>query len=89
MTHKEIIRKVANDLNLDASVVDKVYNSYWKYIRTTIENMNLKDINQEDFNKIRTNFNVPSLGKFSCTYKRLLGLNKRLKILNKNNYVET
>ena len=40
-----------------------------------------EDIDEEDFAKLKTNFNIPSLGKLTCTYDRMLGVKKRFKII--------
>ena len=42
-----------------------------------------EDINEEEFSKLRTNFNVPSLGKMVCTYDRMMGVKKRYNYIKK------
>ena len=82
MSYSEIIGKVAEELNLPIEVVDKTYKAYWLFIKQSIESLPLKeDINEEDFAKLRTNFNIPSLGKLTCTYDRMLGVKKRFKYI--------
>lgn len=82
MTYKSIIKKVSEELNLPLEVVDKTYKAYWVFIKDTINSLPLKEnINEEEFTKLRTNFNIPSLGKLSCTYDRMLKVKKRFEIL--------
>lgn len=77
MSYKEILEKVAIELNLPVKVVKLAYESHWDFVRKTIVSLPLKEpLNEEDFSKLRTNFNIPSLGKLSCTYKRMLGVKK-------------
>lgn len=84
MTHKEIIQKVSNELNIPYEVVNSAYSSYWKFIRETIQALPLKeDLTKEEFLKLRTNFNVPSLGKLTCNYERMLSIKEKYK--NDNN----
>lgn len=84
MTYEEIIDKVSNELGIPVNVVKLAYESYWKYIRECITELPLsKELNEEDFNKLKTNFNIPSLGKLSLTYDRYIGVRKRFKYLNK------
>ena len=65
-------------------VVKEAYESYWKFIREHIKALPLKeDLSKEEFDKLRTNFNIPSLGKIHCTYDRMLGVKKRLLYLQK------
>ena len=40
---------------------------------------NLINLSEEEFNKLKTNFNIVSLGKLSCTYDRY----KRIKLREK------
>ena len=39
-------------------------------------------LSEEEFKKLRTSFNIPSLGKLSCSYERM----KRVK--NTKNYIK-
>lgn len=71
MTPKEIAFKAATKLNLPPKYVWEVYKSYWMFIRHYITSLNLKDINEEDFSKLRTNINIPSLGKFHLDWERI------------------
>ena len=84
MTLNEIITKVSTELNLPEDLVKKTYSEYWSYIRNTIEDLPLKDnLTQTDFSELRTNINVPSLGKINCTYERYMGMKERFNIINK------
>ena len=75
MDYKDLITQISKELSLPYKVVDKVYKSYWRFIRDTIQNLPLKEnLTEEDFQKLRTNFNIPSLGKLSCTYDRVKGV---------------
>lgn len=76
----KVYEKVALELGLNESDVKEAYNSYWEYFRKSIESLPLKEnLNEEDFNSIKTSFNVPSLGKFYCTYDRYLRMKNKLK----------
>lgn len=80
--YSNIINEVSKELNLPYRVVDKVYKSYWKFIRDTIQGLNLKDdITEEEFQRLKTNFNIPSLGKLSCTYERIKRVKERYKYI--------
>lgn len=76
----KVYEKVALELGLNASDVKEAYNLYWEYFRKSIESLPLKEnLNEEDFNSLKTSFNVPSLGKFYCTYDRYLRMKNKLK----------
>lgn len=82
MNYPDIIGKVSKELDIPVEVVDLAYKSYWEFIKQTIQSLPLKDdINEEEFSKLRTNFNIPSLGKLTCTYDRMTGVKKRLEYI--------
>ena len=84
MNYPDIISKVSQEMGLLPEVVDTVYKSYWKFIKQTIQSLPLKDdISEEDFTKLRTNFNIPSLGKLTCTFDRMMGVKKRFKYIKR------
>lgn len=84
MIYSEAIKQVSIELGLPPQVVKEAYESFWTFIRNNIKALPLKeDLSKEEFDKLRTNFNVPSLGKLSCTYDRFIGIKKRLKYLDK------
>ena len=87
LTMLKLYKKVAEEMNIPVEVVEFAYKSYWKFIRKTIQELPLKeDLSEEEFNELKTNFNIVSLGKLSCNYDRY----KRLKLREKykNEYIE-
>lgn len=84
MNYPDIIGKVSQEMDIPLEVVDTAYKSYWKFIKQTIQSLPLKDdISEEEFAKLRTNFNVPSLGKLTCTYDRMMSVKKRFKYIKR------
>ena len=84
MNYPDIIGKVSQEMGLLPEVVGTAYKSYWKFIKQTIQSLPLKDdISEEDFTKLRTNFNIPSLGKLTCTFDRMMGVKKRFKYIKR------
>jgi hypothetical protein len=82
MNYTDIIDKVSEELGLPRQLVDRTYKSYWRYIKNQIQELSLKDnISEEEFNKLSTNFNIPSLGKLYVTWDRLVGVKKRYKLI--------
>ena len=82
MNYNNLVTKISKELNLPYSIVDKVYKSYWRFIRDTIQKLPLKDnISEAEFQRLRTNFNIPSLGKLSCTYDRAKRVRERYKYI--------
>ncbi len=84
MTYPDIVIKVSKELGLPPEVVDKVYKSYWMFVKQTMQALPLKEeLTPEDFKKLKTNFNIPSLGKLSCTYDRMSRVKEKFKYIKK------
>ena len=70
-----IYKKVAEELELPEELIKNTYRAYWRFIRDSIESLPLKDdLTEKEFSQLKTNFNIPSLGKLSCTYDRMQGV---------------
>ena len=68
---KNTLNKLSKELDIPIETLVRIYKAYWKFIKSTIEELPLKEeLSQENFNKLRTNFNLSNLGKLSCTYPR-------------------
>lgn len=84
MTYQEIVTELSEELEIPEEVVDTAYKSFFEFIRETIVSLPLKDeLSEEDFNKLRTNFNIPSLGKLHCTYERYRRMKERMNYIKK------
>ena len=84
MEYQEAINKVAGELNLEVEVVDEAYKSFYGFVREKISELPLKeDLSEEDFSALRTNFNIPSIGKLHCTYERYLGMKEQSKYIKR------
>lgn len=84
MEYAKVFKQIGEELNISPDLVNKAYRSYWQFIRETAKALPLKeDLSKEDFSKLRTNFNLPSLGKLYCTYETMQ------KRKAKYNYIKT
>ena len=82
MTLDEIIHKVAEELGLSYDVCHKAYMSSWKFILTKVQELPLsEEMPLEEFQKLRVNFNMPSLGKLNITDEVFQRKAKKLKII--------
>jgi hypothetical protein len=82
MNYTQTIEQLSKELNLPSEVVDKAYKSFWRFIRDKIQELPLKEaINEDEFSLLKTNFNIPSLGKLTCTYDRMVRVKKRFKYI--------
>ena len=79
---KEIILDVSRNLDISPDVIEKVYKAYWSFIKETVQALPLKDnLSEEEFLTLKTNFNVPSLGKLACTLDKYNRVKKRFKLI--------
>lgn len=80
MNLEEMIIKVSENLNMPKEVVETAYMSFWEYIRESIQALPFKeDLTEEEFSKLKCNFNIPSIGKLYVTYPRYRALKDRVK----------
>lgn len=76
----ETLENLSRELKIPKEKILDAYKAYWKFIKRKIEELPLKeDLNEQEFSKLRTNFNIPKLGKLHCTYPRYKTLNIKLK----------
>lgn len=84
MTYKEIMQKVSENIGISTEVVDKAYKAFWLYIKNSVQELPLKEeLTEEEFLNLRPNFNIPSLGKLTCTYTRYKGVKEKFKHIRK------
>lgn len=69
--YESILKEVAERNGYTYEFVSKVYRSYWTAIREYIKNLPLKeDLTDNEFNELRPNINIPSIGKLYITLER-------------------
>lgn len=73
--------QAAKELNISPALSQLIYKSYWKFIRSSISNLELDNITEEDFKKLTTNFNIPYIGKLYTSYDKIQKYNRRIKYL--------
>ena len=78
----DVCKEVAKELNIPEEVVKAAFVSSWEFIKKKIGEIPLKtEMTEEEFSKYRTNFNLPSLGKFYCDYERYRIIRNGLKFV--------
>lgn len=78
------ILNASKELELPLELVQKVYRAYWLAIKQYIQALPLKEnLDKENFCKLTTSINVPSLGKLYTTYDKIQGVRKRFEYLQK------
>ena len=85
----DIYKKVGKQVGLDSETIRQIYESYWTFIRNTIEKMTLEqDISIQEFENMKTSFSIPSLGKLFIPYFKLKAINKQREKTNGFKYKE-
>lgn len=78
MRYQELLEQVSNELKIPIEVVKEAYLSYWKFVKSKIAELPLdEELSEDQFKELRTNFNVPSIGKLTCTYDRFLRVRQK------------
>lgn len=78
MRYQELLEQVSNELKIPIEVVKEAYLSYWKFVKSKIAELPLEEeLSEDQFKELRTNFNVPSIGKLTCTYDRFLRVKQK------------
>ena len=81
--YEQIVSEVAESTGLSQKMVDRIYKSYWRAVRDHITSLPLKtDLTDEEFQKLKVNVNVPSLGKFYVSLNKYRFLKEKYKELN-------
>lgn len=70
--NKKQIEKLYNSTglnnNLNKDEVKKIVESQYEFTKETIDKLSLRDIAEEEFNKLKTNFIYKYFGKLYTTY---------------------
>lgn len=70
---QKTIFQLSKELNFSEDTIKRVYKAYWKGIHEIIESLPLKeDLDEDTFSTLKTNFNIPNLGKLSCTFDKYI-----------------
>lgn len=78
MKYTEVLNQVSEELNLPKDFIKKVYSAYWYAIKQHIQSLPLKDnIKQDEYNELKVNVNIPSIGKLYTTYDRIQNIKNR------------
>lgn len=80
---KALIHRIGLKYNLQDEIINTIINSQYKFIRETIHDLNIKDTEtKEDFDKLKTNFILPYIGKLHISYYMFKGIKERISKMN-------
>lgn len=80
MRYQDAAKIVAEQMGIPPKDAIDIYKSYWFFIKENIKKLPLKqDLTKEEFDKLKTSFNIPSLGKFACTYDQYTVIKRNYK----------
>lgn len=82
MKQSDIIPIIASEMGLPEDFIQGVVGGFYKFIRTKASELPLKeDLTEEQFNALKTSFNIPSLGKLAVTYDRYSKIKSSYKLI--------
>ena len=71
------LRQTARKLSIPLELVEKIYYSYWSFIKDTAISFPLKEGIEEELS-VPTNFNIPYIGKLYVDYDKVRKYNNQL-----------
>lgn len=74
---KEKFEEIAKKHGMQLSEISNIFESQFSFMRETIKALELEDLSEEEFNKLKTNFNIPNIGKLYTNYKVLTYIKKQ------------
>jgi tRNA A37 threonylcarbamoyladenosine dehydratase len=80
-----IIKKLAHENNLTESEIHEIVNSPYQFTSDTIDELKMKDVTEEEFKKLKTNFIYKYIGKLYTNYDAIKHKRTRQKNINKLN----
>lgn len=82
MEYKEMLERVSDATGFSKTLINKTYKAYWKAVKEYISSLPLKeDLTDEEFNKLKPNVNIPSIGKLYVTLDRYHKMKKSQEVL--------
>jgi phage/plasmid-associated DNA primase len=73
---KQKIKELSDKYGIDEEEIEKIIESQYRFIKNTIEKIDFKnDLSEEEFNKIKKNFNIPCIGKIYTNYYQYCKVN--------------
>lgn len=80
---KKLIHSIGLKYNLQDEIINKILVSQFKFAREKISELSLREIeNEDEFNKLKLNFNYLHIGKLYISLEKLLMINKKFKLKN-------
>lgn len=85
---KPLISKLAKEHNLSEDEINEIVNSPYVFTKETIDELQLKDVTEEEFSKLKTNFIYKYIGKIYTQYRIVNSKRTKRGITNKTNIKE-
>tara|TARA_R110002049_G_scaffold85285_3_gene216878 strand:+ start:1418 stop:1696 length:279 start_codon:yes stop_codon:yes gene_type:complete len=62
-------KEISEKYKIDLDLVKKIISSQYEFIHKTCKEINFdKEMSKEEFSKIKTNFNIPGIGKLYASH---------------------
>lgn len=84
MKTTDAIKQVAEELGIPYEVAHKAYGKAWEFIKMKMREISFdENLTEEEFKKLRPNFNIPELGKLVVTWDKYQKIQNRIAFLKK------
>lgn len=82
---RSVIHNIIKEHKINDEQFNEIVNSPYAFTKDTIEKLDLKEINEEEFNKLKTNFIYKFIGKVYTDYKTVKSTQSRVSTFLKMN----
>lgn len=73
-----ILNKMSKELGIPYKVCVDAYMAQWDFIQEKVKTFDFRNMTPEEFDSLRVNFNLPSIGKLCVTRERFDNLHRQL-----------
>lgn len=74
---KPVISKLAKEYNISEEEVKAIVESPYAFTKNTINELQLKNVTEDEFNELKTNFIYKYIGKLHTKFSMVQSQNKR------------
>lgn len=71
------MQELADEYNLTLEEIEAIYESQWDFMAETIEDIDFNTVTPEEFKNLKTNFNIPAIGKFYTTFNKVKNVREK------------
>lgn len=68
---RSILKELSEEYGVSVKELEEIYESQWEFIAETAADIDFDEIEEEAFGDLKTNFNIPSIGKLYTNFNKV------------------